>query len=120
MPTEITSSQGMSFGNVNGLTNIKVTKKIADPVRLDASTLDLGDGDNRVFVNGLPDAGPAAVDGKEQAVIISFLSDTPPVCGDVAQHDGTDFACVNVDIEYAVGELVKGSATYKATPTEGQ
>jgi hypothetical protein len=112
------SSQGMSFGAVEGLTNVKVSRKTGDPVRLDASTLELADGDHRVFVNGLPDAGAAAADGVEATVVVSYLSDSPPSVGDVVDHEGTDYVCTDVDVEYAVGELVKGTATYKTKPPE--
>ena len=115
----MTSSQGMAFGAIEGLTNVKVSKKTADPVRLDASTLDLEDGAYKLFVPGLPDAGPAAVDGVEATVVVSFLSDSPPYVGQVVEYEGTDYACTDVDIEYAVGELVKGGATFKAKPPEG-
>jgi hypothetical protein len=112
----MTSSQGTTFGAIVGLTNVKVSKKVADPARLDASTLELADGDHRVFVNGLPDAGAAAVDGVESTVTVSYLSDTPPVVGDEVEHDGVTYVCSDAEIEYAVGELVKGSATFKAKP----
>lgn len=112
----MTSSQGMTFGAIPGLTNVKVSRKTGDPVRLDASTLELADGDNRVFVAGLPDAGAASVDGVESTVVVSYLSDEPPTVGDVVQYEGVDYVCTDVDVEYAVGELVKGSATFKAQP----
>lgn len=116
----MTSSQGMTFGGISGLTNVKVSKKSADPTdssnRLDASTLELADGDNRVYVDGLPDAGSAAVDGLEITVTVSFLSDTPPSAGDEVSYDGQTMVCTEAEVEYAVGELVKGTATYKTKP----
>ncbi len=118
----MTSSQGESFAGISGLTNIKVSKKTADPTdssnRLDASTLELADGDDRVYVDGLPDAGSAAVDGVEITVSVSFLSDTPPSVGDETEYGGQTLVCTESEVEYAVGELVKGTATYKTKPPE--
>jgi hypothetical protein len=118
----MTSSQGESFAGISGLTNIKVSKKTADPTdssnRLDASTLELADGDDRVYVDGLPDAGSAAVDGVEITVSVSFLSDTPPSAGDETEYGGQTLVCTESEVEYAVGELVKGTATYKTKPPE--
>jgi len=116
----MTSSQGQTFAGISGLTNIKVSKKTADPTnssnRLDASTLELADGDDRVYVDGLPDAGAGAVNGLEITVTVSFLSDTPPAAGDEHDYGGQTLICTEAEVEYAVGELVKGTATYKTKP----
>lgn len=118
----ITSSQGESFGGISGLTNIKVSKKSIDPTdssnRLDASTLDLAEGDDRVYVDGLPDSGAGAVDGLEITVSVSFLSDSPPNAGEEVSYGGQTLVCTESEVEYAVGELVKGTATYKTKPPE--
>jgi hypothetical protein len=118
----MTSSQGESFAGISGLTNIKVSKKTADPNdssnRLDASTLELADGDDRVYVDGLPDSGAGAVDGLEITVSVSFLSDAPPSVGDETEYGGQTLVCTESEVEYAVGELVKGTATYKTKPPE--
>lgn len=118
----MTSSQGMTFGGISGLTNVKVSKKTADPTdssnRLDASTLELADGDDRVYVDGLPDSGSGAVDGVEVTVTVAYLSDTPPSAGDETTLDGVTLVCTEAEVEYAVGELVKGTATYKTKPPE--
>jgi hypothetical protein len=118
----MTSSQGQTFAGIAGLTNIKVSKKTADPTdssnRLDASTLALADGDNRVYVDGLPDSGAGAVDGLEITVTVSFLSESPPSAGDETSYGGQTLVCTEAEVEYAVGELVKGTATYKTKPPE--
>ena len=118
----ITSSQGQSFAGISGLTNIKVSKKSIDPTdssnRLDASTLELDDGDDRVYVDGLPDSGAGAVDNLEITVSVSFLSDSPPNAGDEVSYGGQTLVCTESEVEYAVGELVKGTATYKTKPPE--
>jgi hypothetical protein len=116
------SSQGQTFAGISGLTNIKVSKKTADPTdssnRLDASTLELADGSDRVYVDGLPDSGAGAVDGLEITVTVSFLSDTAPTAGEETSYGGQTLVCTEAEVEYAVGELVKGTATYKTKPPE--
>jgi len=115
-----TPAQGASFPGISGATNIKVKKTGQDPTssnnRLDASTLDLAAGSDRVYVDGLPDAGAAAVDGVTVTVTVAFLSDTPPTAGDEVTYAGATLRCTESEIEYAVGELVKGTATYVSVP----
>jgi hypothetical protein len=118
----MTSSQGQTFAGIAGLTNIKVSKKTADPTdssnRLDASTLELPNGSDRVYVDGLPDSGAGAVDGLEITVTVSFLSGSPPSAGDETEYGGQTLVCTEAEVEYAVGELVKGTATFKTKPPE--
>lgn len=115
-----TSSQGQTFPGITGPTNIKKKVSRADPTssnnRLDASTLALADGSSRVYVDGLPDAGSAAVEGITTTVSVSFLSSTAPTAGDEVTYDGVALRCTEAEIEYAVGELVKGTATYVSIP----
>lgn len=115
-----TPAQGQSFPGITGPTNIKVKTSRADPTssnnRLDASTLDLAVGSDRVYVDGLPDAGTAAVEGVSTTVSVSFLSSTAPTAGDEVTYGGVTLRCTEAEIEYAVGELVKGTATYVSVP----
>lgn len=110
------SSQGVSFPGITGATNIKVKTSRGDPTsssnRLDASTLDLPDGSQRAYVDGLPDNGASAVSGVTTTATVSFLSATPPEAGDVVNFNGFQLKCTEAEVEYAVGELVKGTATY--------
>lgn len=120
-----TPAQGATFGGYSGLTSIKVRKAGQDPTdssnRLDASTLDLAAGSNRVWVDGLPDPGASADEGGiTVTVTIQFLSDTPPTVGDEVSYDGSDLVCTESEVEYAVGELVKGSATFVTKPPEDE
>jgi len=109
----LASSQGATFGGLSGLTNIKRKSSRQDPTntsnRIDASTLSLTTGSKRVYVDGLPDAGAAAPsDGITETVTVSFLSDSPPT----ANTTYSGYKCTEVETEYAVGELVKGTATF--------
>lgn len=117
-----TPAQGISFeGLPSGLTNVKVSKKGIDPTsssnKLDASTLDLAAGSDRVYVSGLPDSGAGAVGGVTTTITCSFLSTTAPEAGSTITYAGDDYKCTEAEIEYAVGELVKGSATYVSIPS---
>jgi hypothetical protein len=118
-----TPAQGTTFSGLpSGLTNVKVSKTGIDPTsssnKLDASTLDLAVGSDRVYVDGLPDPGAAAVNGVTTTITCSYLSETPPTAGDTITYDGQQFKCTEAEIEYAVGELVKGTATYVSIPSE--
>jgi len=116
------SSQGVSFGGLSGLTNVKKKTTRPDPTssnnQLDASTLALAHGSNRVYVDGLPDAGTGAVEGIARTVSVSFLAETAPVVGSTVTDDGTVYKCTESEVEYAVGELVKGTANYVSVPDE--
>lgn len=117
----LVSSQGTTFAGITGLTSLKVSQSTQDPTdssnRLDASTLALATGSNRVYVAGLPDPGQGADEaGVTTTVSVGFLSDTPPEVGDETEYDGVNLICTETEVEYAVGELVKGTATYVTKP----
>jgi hypothetical protein len=116
-----TPAQGLTFtGLPSGLTNVKVKQTGVDVTdsknRLDASTLDLAVGSDRVYVNGLPDAGSGAVSGVTKTITCQFLSTSAPSAGDTTTYEGTTYKYTDVEIEYSVGELVKGSATLVSIP----
>lgn len=118
-----TPAQGTSFtGLPAGLTNVKIQQSGQDPTsgsnRLDASTLDLAAGSERVYVDGLPDAGAGAVDGVTTTVTCQFFGPAAPTAGETATINGISCKCTSVEVEYAVGELVKGTATYVSIPEE--
>ena len=113
-------AQGLTFtGLPGGLTNVKVKRVGIDPTsstnRLDASTLDLAAGSDRVYIDGLPDSGAGAVSGETVTITCSFFG-APPTAGDEITYEGAQYKCTEAEIEYAVGELVKGTATYVSIP----
>jgi hypothetical protein len=119
----ITPAQGRSFGGISGLTSVKVSSSTADPTdssnRLDASTLALPAGSNRAYVDGLPDPGQSAgEDGITITAQITFLGAGAPSVGDEVTEGGVTLVCTESEVEYAVGELVKGSATYATKPPD--
>jgi hypothetical protein len=118
-----TPSQGFSFANISGLTSVKVAENTADPTdssnRLDASTLDLPAGSDRLYVDGLPDTGASAGEGGITIrVTCSFLGPFAPDVGDTTSYGGQTLVCTESEVEYAVGELVKGTATYVTKPPD--
>lgn len=108
---------------VSDLTNVKISTKGVDTTsgsnRLDASTLDLEVGSNRVYVDGLPDSGSAAVEGLAVTITCSFLTAASIAAGSNYTIDGATYRCTEAETEYAVGELVKGTATFVLIPAEG-
>jgi hypothetical protein len=118
-----TPSQGFSFAGISGLTSVKVGANTADPTdssnRLDASTLALAAGSDRVYVDGLPDPGASAgEDGITQRVTVAFLGSGAPSVGDTTSYGGQTLVCTESEVEYAVGELVKGTATFVTKPPD--
>ena len=118
-----TPSQGESFPGVTGATNIRVRRSGADPTdssnRLDASTLDLAAGSDRVYVDGLPDAGQGGDEsGVTTTVTVAFLGSSSYSAGDEVTYDGTVLICTESETEYAVGELVRGTVTFVTKPPE--
>jgi hypothetical protein len=101
-----------------GATNVKVKSTAANPTdsknKLDVTTLEDSE---RVYADApLIDAGTAADDGITQEVSVTFFGEAPAVNIDPS---ATGWLCVDSETEYAVGEMIKGTATYryKAPPT---
>lgn len=105
---------------VSDLTNVKISRKGIDPTaggaRLDASTLALSTGADRVYIDGLPDPGQGGVNGETVTITCSFLTAVAPTAGSNYTIDGDLFRCSEAEVEYAVGELVKGTATFVLIP----
>jgi hypothetical protein len=109
-----TSSQGVTFPGVTGATKVTVKKsrnKTAKS-RLDASTLALATGAERVYEDGLADNGAGGTAGVITTATVEFLGTTKPVAGSVLTYGGTDLKCTESESSDAAGELKKGTATY--------
>lgn len=103
----------------DGCTNVKVKTSAADPTstsnKIDVTTLD---DDARVYADApLVDAGSGADEGITQTVTCSFFGTAPAVN---TSPTATGWLCTEVETEYAVGDMIKGTATYqyKAPPAE--
>lgn len=95
----------------SGCTNVKVKTSAADPSsssnKVDVTTLN---DSARVYQDApLVDAGSAATDGITQTVTCSFFGQAPAVNSNA---NATGWICSEVETEYAVGDFVKGTATY--------
>lgn len=100
-----------------GCTNVKVKSSAADPTssgnKIDVTTLS---DSARVYADApLVDAGSGADEGITQTVTAAFFGEAPAVNTDPA---ATGWLCTEVETEYAVGDMIKGTATYtyKAPP----
>ena len=104
-----------SQGSFAGATNVKVkhssnSKGSSSKSRLDAS--DLSTTGDRVYVDGLPDSTEAgATGGITSSVTYTAWGDAAPVAGASGTFAGLTGKYTDVETEYAVGELVKFSAT---------
>lgn len=94
-----------------GCTNVKVRTSAADPAsssnKVDVTTLV---DTQRVYEDApLVDAGAGADDGVTQTVTCSFFGTPPAVNTD---PNATGWLCTETEEEYAVGDMIKGTATY--------
>jgi hypothetical protein len=94
-----------------GCTNVKVKSSAADPTssgnKIDITTLD---DSARVYQDApLVDAGSGADEGITQTVTCSFFGIAPAVNTDAT---ATGWLCTEVETEYAVGDMIKGTATF--------
>lgn len=117
------TAQGTTFtfdGDTYQCTNIKVADQSTEGggQGIDVSTLDLAEGANRVYQDPplVDPNAPVAVDGVETTITISFMGSTKPAANTTATLvttavNGT-FRCTQSEIEYAVGDMVKGTATF--------
>jgi hypothetical protein len=98
-----------------GATNVKVKSTAANPTdsknKLDITTLEDAE---RVYADApLVDAGTAADEGITQEVSVTFFGEAPAVN---TNPEATGWLCVDSETEYAVGEMIKGTATYRYKP----
>jgi hypothetical protein len=98
-------------------TNVKVQTTGVDVVssgnRMDVTVL--SDAERKYQNAPLVDVDPLAGNsGSAQVVVAQFFGVAP----EPSAPGATGWVCVEVETEYAVGEFVKGSATYKYVPTE--
>lgn len=109
---DVISSQGNS--PVTGCTkvSIKTARAAVTASKLDASTLDLDDGDDRVYVDGLPDAGPTP--STTGLIVTATLEGfgTKPAVGSTLTFAGETCKCTDSTDDANVGALAKWSASY--------
>lgn len=109
MPLSSMPTPGPSLPS--GCTNVKVKNVGADPTassnKVDVTTLD---DTERVYAEApLVDEGAGASGGVTTTVTCSFYGAAPAV---TPVNVTSGWICTEVETEYAVGEMVKGTATY--------
>lgn len=114
---DLSTMPDVGFTLPEGCTNVKVKSSAADPSstsnKIDVTTLSDA---ARVYADApLVDAGSGADEGVTQTVTCSFFGAAPAVNTDPA---ATGWICTEVETEYAVGDMIKGTATftYKTAP----
>jgi hypothetical protein len=113
------SSQGFNAYGVTGVR--KCTTKVARrsnaaSSKLDASTLAIAHGGNRVYEDGLTDNGPGG-SGSIVTVSMEGLGEKPEV-GDTITAEGETCKCTESTSDDNVGELAAWSASYTSDYTD--
>lgn len=118
------TAQGTSFtfdSDTYYCTNIKVAVQQAagGNGQIDVSTLDLAEGAERVYQDPPlvdPNNPVTDGDGNQTTITISFFGTTRPLPGTTGTLATADisgqYKCTQSDTEYAVGDIVKGTATF--------
>jgi hypothetical protein len=118
MPIESSQGTTMTFGGTEfSATNIKVkfTGKGYDQ-RVDVSTLDLSDGSDKVYEN--PPLFDYGSEGRKIEISCTFLGISEPNTEDEQTLVCSKFGlntlarCTEFELEAAVSEKIKGSATF--------
>lgn len=92
-----------------GATNVKVKSSAADPTSQKVDVTVLSDTE-RVYQDApLVDVGGGANDGITETVSVSFFG-TPPAVN--TNSAATGWICTETEEEFAVGDFIKGTATY--------
>jgi hypothetical protein len=117
----LTSSQGNAYG-ISGATKVTIKKTRASSAsdnKLDASTLSLAHGSDRVYEDGLADNGPngSANGGVIVTAAVEFLG-SGPEAGDTATFGGVECKCIDSEITNEAGALVKGVANFTSDYSE--
>lgn len=106
----LSSMPPVGFTLPAGCTNVKVSSTAADPSsssnKVDITTLSDVE---RVYQDApLVDAGAGAEGGVTQTVTASFFGAAP----EPSAPGATGWVITEVETEYAVGDMIKGTATY--------
>lgn len=113
------SSQGFTAYGVTGVRKCatKVARRASgDAGKLDASTLAIAHGGDRVYEDGLPDNGPGGT-GAIVTVTMEGLG-TKPEVGSTITAEGATCKCTESTSDDNVGELAAWSASYTSDYTE--
>lgn len=110
--TDRLTSQGLSLISGAKKVSIKVTRNANSKPKLDASTLDLPHGSDRVYEDGLTDKGPS---GSTTGTVVTVSAEglgTKPNAGSTITAEGAACKCMESQYDDNVGELRGWSASY--------
>lgn len=110
--TDRVSSQGLSLITGAKKVSIKVTRNSNATPKLDASTLSIAHGGDRVYEDGLTDKGPS---GSTSGTVVTVSADgygTKPATGSTITAEGVTVKCMESQYDDNVGELRGWSASY--------
>lgn len=114
-----TPANGSTFSGLpSELISVKISKATSDPLssaKIQSSHLGLAAGTSgspsyHTYVDGLADG--ASAPSRTTTVTCEFYG-TAPALGTSATVAGDSVVCTDVQRQYSVGELVRGTATYK-------
>lgn len=116
----LVSSQGTNFGTVTGArkVTIKKSRASAGASKLDASTLAIAHGGDRIYEDGLPDNGPSgSANGITVTAAVEYLG-SGPATGSMATWGGVDLKCIDSENTDEAGALKSGVANFTSDFTE--
>jgi len=115
------SSQGFDAFGLTSLkkASVKVSRVGNKVKKIDASTLDIPHGGERVYEDGLPDAGPTPGDDGIVVTLDVECFGVPPEEGDFVTVKGKVCRCMESTTDADVGVLAGGSASFTSDYDHG-
>jgi hypothetical protein len=110
--TDRVSSQGLTLITGSKKLTIKVARNSNATPKLDASTLSIADGGDRVYEDGLTDNGPSGSTTGTVTTVSAEGFGTKPAPGATITVDGVEVKCTESQYDDNVGELRGWSASY--------
>ena len=110
--TDRLTSQGLSLISGAKKVSIKVARNSNSTPKLDASTLAIAHGGDRVYEDGLTDNGPS---GSTTGTVVTVSAEgfgTKPAAGSTITAEGATCKCLESQYDDNVGELRGWSASY--------
>ena len=121
----LTSSQGSDFLPGYLCTNVKISTQSNEggggggANKVDVSHLGLAHGSERLFADAPlidPNTPAEDEDGNTTTITVTYYGAAQYPVGGETTIAGISVKCTQSEVEYAVGEYVKGTATFVSTP----
>lgn len=119
----LTSSQGNDLLPGYLCTNVKISTSSSDgnANKVDVSHLGLSHGADREYADSPlkdPNAAAADANGNTTTITVSYYGAEQYPVGGTTTIAGVQVKCTESEVEYAVGEYVKGTATFVSVAGE--